>query len=155
MLLHQRDLLLYMALAVTWKVEGVEGLSDSLPDEMQPGPVKDDPWKGQFGGEAEHDDRRLRASIVGLRDNSGYCAVRLSVVSIRPKEKPLKGRVRFYLHNSFQNPKPEVVAVDGEAHLSFTSWGAFTVGILADGGATRLELDLADDPQASEPWKSR
>jgi hypothetical protein len=67
----------------------------------------------------------------------------------------VQGHVQFYLHPTFANWRPVVPVVDGRAHLSVLSWGAFTVGVLADNGATRLELDLSTLPEADEPWRSR
>jgi hypothetical protein len=64
---------------------------------------------------------------------------------------PITGPVKFHLHPTFRQ---QVVAVpsDGElAELVLIAWGAFTVGVEADNGTTKLELDLsqlADAPQA-------
>jgi hypothetical protein len=38
------------------------------------------------------------------------------------------------------------------ASLVIEAWGAFTVGAECDGGATRLELDLAQIPGATETF---
>lgn len=45
--------------------------------------------------------------------------------------------------------------VEGAAMIERIAYGAFTVGAEADGGATRLELDLVDLPDAPELFRSR
>jgi hypothetical protein len=39
--------------------------------------------------------------------------------------------------------------------LKLTAWGAFTVGVLADEGRTKLELDLSELEDAPEDFRSR
>jgi hypothetical protein len=58
----------------------------------------------------------------------------------------LTGRVDFYLHNTFPQPKLSVEAEDNVAKFQIGAYGAFTVGALADDGRTCLELDLVGDP---------
>jgi hypothetical protein len=47
------------------------------------------------------------------------------------------------------------VGPDGTAHLQLAAWGAFTIGVIADGGKTELELDLAEVPGFPEVFKNR
>lgn len=112
---------------------------------MKPGTVEDDPWKDVFGGKAENNHRRLSATVVPSKGDPDWFRVRLSVESTDPINFPLTGRVRFFLHDTFANDKPVVKVINGRAGLRLGAYGAFTVGMLADDGATRLELDLADD----------
>ncbi len=121
---------------------------------VEPGPAEDDPWAHAFGERAEAQGRRLEARIKEVRGRPGWCTVALRVVGTDPR-RPLEGTVQFFLHPTFMNYTPTVAVQDGAAELSFTSWGAFTVGALCDGGQTRLELDLAAHPDAPEPWRSR
>jgi hypothetical protein len=116
---------------------------------IEKGNVPDDPWKGAFGGNNEANGRRLEATVTPMTTKKGWCSVTLRVVSVDP-ERPLSGAVRFFLHPTFKNDQI-VVKVDEEkqvAELTLAAWGAFTVGALADNDETKLELDLADDPQA-------
>ncbi len=126
----------------------------SALETIKPGPKQDDPWSGQFGGLSEANGRKVDARILAVPDRPGWCSVVLRVTSTDPA-RPLEGEVQFYLHPTFGDTKPVVPVREGQAVLAFTSWGAFTVGVLADGGATRLELNLAEQPDAPEPWRSR
>jgi uncharacterized membrane-anchored protein YhcB (DUF1043 family) len=121
---------------------------------VEPGTAHDDPWKGAFGGAAEADGRALDARFVKVEGD--LASVELSVRSADPG-RPLGGVVQFFLHPTFPNWKPVVsVRTDGVARLPLAGlWGGFTVGALADGGATRLELDLAELPGAPEFIKTR
>jgi hypothetical protein len=47
------------------------------------------------------------------------------------------------------------VSPAGVAELSIDAWGAFTVGAVADGGLTRLELDLAEHPDFPAEFRAR
>lgn len=125
----------------------------SFPD-VEPGPVHDDPWAGQFGGRSAANGRRLVAELAMMPARPGLATVRLTVEST-DATRPLSGAVQFYLHPTFANNRPVVPVDGGTATLTVVSWGAFTVGVLADGGDTKLELDLAQHPQALEPWRSR
>ena len=129
------------------------GPMPSFPD-VEPGPFHDDPWAGQFGGRATANGRRIVAELAMMPARPGLATVRLTVESTDPA-RPLSGAVQFFLHPTFTNSQPVVPVDGGIATLTLVSWGAFTVGALADGGDTKLELDLAQHPQAQEPWRSR
>ena len=104
----------------------------------------DDPNKGAFGGSPVANGRSLQASIrprAGAR--SSACWVELSVSSVDPA-RPLTGKVTLFLHPSFgRHEQYDVDVENGIARDTILSWGAFTVGVLADGGETKLELDLS------------
>ena len=105
----------------------------------------DDPQKGRWGGLAECNGRKLSAVIKETPGEGFWYDVRLSVQTVDPNRK-LQGMVIFHLHDTF-TPEERVVPVrNGEAVLDFYAWGAFTVGVEADEGRTRLELDLASVP---------
>jgi hypothetical protein len=116
-------------------------------------PISDpeDPHKDQWGGSPAGNGRELRGEVRAVSDE--WFDVRLEVVST--STPPLTGTVAFHLHPTFVPPVQEVEAVDGKASLKLGAWGAFTVGVLADGGRTRLELDLAKLPDAPQRFKER
>jgi len=118
-----------------------------------PGPDPDDPWKGQFGKE-EANHRRLEATVTASDDPVTPYRVELRVRSTDPRSQPLRGSVQFFLHPTFGNDRPVVtVGPSGEARLTLRAWGAFTVGAVADGGKTRLELDLSRLPDAPQGFR--
>ena len=63
--------------------------------------------------------------------------------------------MEFHLHPSLAPPVVAVKVQDGRAVLNLAAWGAFTVGALADGGQTTLELDLAEDETFPELFRSK
>lgn len=109
---------------------------------IKPGRATDDPWKGVFGGKAKSNGRILKADVEDLKDD--WFGISLEVSST-DKKRPLSGKVKFYLHDSFNNDKPSVNVKDGIASLYVEAYGAFTVGVEADEGTTRLELDLSEN----------
>jgi len=117
----------------------------------------DDPWKGVFGGKSRDDQtgRELVAEVKPLRSPKDYCSVKLTVRSTDASKPALAGEVKFFLHDTFPQPVQTVDAKGGAAQLEVTSWGAFTVGVLADGGRTRLELDLSQIETAPADWRGR
>jgi len=103
---------------------------------------EDDPQKGKWGGLSETNDRKLTAEVFPS-NIPGLYRVFLTVKSTKTAS-PLKGVVKFHLHNTFRNPDPIIAAVDNKAVLKLNRvYGAFTVGAEADNGATKLELDLS------------
>lgn len=127
----------------------IEGASPPT-DEDQEG---DDSWnsdpnRGKFGGSSVSNGRVLEAVITpAVNAQSAACDVVISVKSTDPKEKPLKGRVEFFLHPTFGRWKRYQVNVkQGAAQDRITSWGVFTVGAIADDGKTKLELNLREVP---------
>lgn len=104
----------------------------------------DDPHKGQFGGSPEANGRRLSATIrAAAGPKSSRCKVQFRVESTDPA-RPLTGAVKIFLHPTFGEwTTYDLDVVNGVAADEITSYGAFTIGAEADGGATRLELDLA------------
>jgi pYEATS domain-containing protein involved in immunity len=114
----------------------------------------DDPNKGLFGGSPVANDRALRAVIEPSELGTGLYRIVLTVSSTTPT-KPLSGKVTFHLHPTFGQPVVEREVVNGVASLVLVAYGAFTVGAVSDGGQTRLELDLAQNPDATEDFRSR
>lgn len=104
--------------------------------------MPDDPRKGMFGGRANANGRELSASVSRVDGRDDWFQVELTV-AVSDAGAPLAGPVRFYLHPTFPLPVIEVAPVGARASLVLTSYGAFTVGVIADGATTELELDLA------------
>jgi hypothetical protein len=122
--------------------------------DREPGEVKDDPWKRCFGEKRENNDRQLSAEVTPVAGEEGWYRIRLWVTSTS-ETKPLKGKVRFFIHPSFGASKPFVDVVGGIAELRLKAWGAFTVGVLADEGQTQLEYDLELDTDFPRQFRSR
>jgi hypothetical protein len=104
----------------------------------------DDPVKGRFGGVSSHNGRRLSVVVTGGSEEKGILTLQFTVAP-EEDERPVVGDVIFHLHPTFRRDVVQVTAKDGRATLSRWAWGAFTLGAVADGGATRLELDLAKE----------
>jgi hypothetical protein len=114
----------------------------------------DDPQKGKWGGLAERNDKILKAKVEPSAVKGLY-EVTLTVESTNPKS-PLKGFVKFHLHNTFRNPDPVIAVQNDKAVLKLTRvYGAFTVGAEADDGQTWLEKDLAEMNEAPGDFRSR
>ncbi len=107
--------------------------------------VPNDPNKHQFGGSSEANGRKLSATITpDAGEKSSRCRVNIKIVSTDPSQ-PLSGKVQLHLHPSFAcKSSYEIDVKGGIAESSIISYGSFTIGAEADGGKTRLELDLTD-----------
>jgi MinD-like ATPase involved in chromosome partitioning or flagellar assembly len=108
----------------------------------------DDPQKGRWGGSASQSGRTLSAEVSKVSDD--WFNVVLKVTG-----HELKGDVTFYLHPTFQPNTLTVKPDDGVAKLEMQSFGAFTVGAVADQGSTFLELDLAEDRKFPQTFRER
>jgi hypothetical protein len=119
-----------------------------LEEEIKPGNVADDPWKGQFDGKSSNNNRKLTATVVPVSNLSEYFYIKLRVESTDNNQ--LKGIVKFYIHPTFIRNKVIVPAINGIAEINLQACGAFTVGAITEDG-TKLELDLAEfkDPSLS------
>jgi hypothetical protein len=116
---------------------GAMSLGDSAPPPFHD---PEDPHKGKFGGQPQRDDRLLSATVDELRND--WFRVTLRVQSTEPT-RPLRGRVKFHLHDSFVPSEVEVESQGGTAVLQRECYGAFTVGVTFSDESTKLELDLA------------
>jgi hypothetical protein len=107
----------------------------------------DDPNRGQFGNQSEANGRKLTAAIEPLAGpRSAFCSIRFRVEST-DATKPLSGRVEVYTHPTFRRyAKHSLDVVNGVATDRRKAYGVFTIGIVADEGKTRLELNLANVP---------
>jgi hypothetical protein len=121
-----------------------EPLADEALSDEGDLPVNDpeDPQNGRWGGQEEDKGRRISAQIERITGNDRLRRIIIKVESINPEQNPLSGSVLFHLHPTFANSDPTVSVVNGQATLILVAWGVFTVGAEADGGKTRLELNL-------------
>jgi hypothetical protein len=110
----------------------------------------DDTQKGKWGGEPVRSGRRLTANVTPA--GHGWYDVVLEVRTL-PRSPPLRGAVVFHLHETFPTPRRTVRVKSDVAHLELEAYGAFTVGAVADGGRTHLELDLAELPDAPAAFR--
>jgi hypothetical protein len=117
-------------------------------------PIKNDPWKGRFDGLAKFNGRHLSAKVEAIAGGKDWFLVRL-LVQPTLTGKSLDAPVYFYLHSSFPKSRLVVIPQQSRAEIRLRAWGAFTVGVLTDDGATRLELDLAADPAFPPLFRSR
>ena len=99
----------------------------------------EDPQKGRWGGASKRNGRVLSAIVKEVSKN--WFEVLLTVQS--SGGGPLIGEVEFHLHPTFEQEVRKVKILKGQAKLRIWSYGAFTVGVVLDGGRTTLELDLA------------
>lgn len=113
-----------------------------------------DPNKNKFGGSAVANGRVLRATIQPSESQTGLYRISLTVSST-VNSNPLTGFVTFHIHPTFRQHEVMRPVENGVASLTLVAWGAFTVGAVADNGATRLELDLAEHPDATADFKSK
>jgi hypothetical protein len=113
----------------------------------------DDPQKGKWGGSAQMNDRTMSASVKHLL--GPFYEVEIQIISTNDT-KPLTGKAKFHLHDTFLYPEVEVDVNDnGQAILKLRAYGAFTVGAEVDEGKTKLELDLALLPDAPKEFRER
>lgn len=126
------------------------------PLDLRPISDVDDPQKGRFGKNEESNGKIISALVEASSIRSDWCQVSVKVTSL-PGAPPLVGKVDFYLHDTFRPDHYAVQAINGEASLVLRAWGAFTIGAIADGGKTMLELDLAKSPNVIAPaeWRGR
>jgi hypothetical protein len=113
--------------------------------ESNPFPAHNDPQKGHWGGLPERAGRIVTATVS--KPKGGWYNIRIQVAAL-PNLPPLRGTVRFHLHDTFPEQVVEAPVRRGIAEFTYNVWGAFTAGIECDRGATQLELDLADIPEA-------
>jgi hypothetical protein len=107
-----------------------------------------DPHKGRFGGSSRANGRELRATITpASATDAALCHVQITVQAT-PGSSPLSDPVVLHLHPTFHPDSVSVTPSEGIARLDRLARGAFTVGVEADEGRTRLELDLAEQPDA-------
>lgn len=133
----------------------IEPAAPAPPPPSPPSPAdiwNDDPHKGQFGGQPENPakTRRLSVQYLGAESNGLY-SILLVVESIQAP--PLQGEVVFHVHPTFARPTYRARAVNGKATFELAAYGAFTVGVECEEKKTRLELDLAEQPNLPKEFR--
>lgn len=121
-------------------IRSIKTPADLAPD--------DDTWAlvEQFKNlSAENSERALTAKIKKDEDDPDWYRIEVTLAAVG-SGKPVVGRVYFLIHHTFPQAKIPVTAKDGQAKLERYTYGAFTVVALADGGRTKLKLDLAEVP---------
>lgn len=103
----------------------------------------DDPNKGEFGGLSSRNDRVVSAVVEPVAPHQYLYRITLTVASAN-RRNALVGTVDFHLHPTFRETVVTQEVKNGLATLVLIAYGAFTVGVVADRGETRLELDLAE-----------
>lgn len=117
--------------------------------------IESDPNKGKFGRLSVNNERKLSAKIRETSYDDELFVIDLEVSSTNPDKNPLEGDVTFYLHPSFPNEIEKIKVTNGKAENKLISYGTFTVGVVCDSGKTKLELDLAEVPDAPKLFKER
>ena len=124
---------------------------------IAPGEVENDPWKGQFGGQAANDKVRLSATVTPLVSRPGLYRIDLLVSPLRDDLRAVLATqaARVYLHPTFGDPIRTVqFDLTGQIQIPLIAYGAFTVGVqLWDD--TKVELDLAQLPDAPAEFRAR
>jgi len=115
---------------------------------------RNDPWKNKFGGQFKANGRHLSATVEPITGEKDWFLVRL-LVEPTLTGKALDAPVYFYVHSDFPRSRLVVLPQYSRAELRLRAWGAFTVGVLADNGETRLELDLAENREFPALFRSR
>jgi hypothetical protein len=116
-------------------------------------PVPYDPQKNQWGGKEERNGRRLSAEVEPL--DAGWFRVLLVLASTDPA-RPVAGRVRFHLDDSFPQNRVIVRPQGGIARLERIARTRFTAGAEVENEpGTFLELDLAGLGGEASPDQSR
>ena len=124
--------------------------------DVTPGNVPNDPWKGRFGNTSTADGYALSAAVLPIPGNDEFFKVTLTVQADTGKATLTDGEfVRIFIHDSYLEYKPVVPIKGGKAEIELISWGAFTVGVLANKGKTKLELDMAELESAPSRFRER
>jgi len=91
-----------------------------------------------WGGASKANGREVTATVRELEPDWFE-----TTIVVKSTGRPLHGEVTFYLHPTIVPPVRMATAHNGVAAITVESYGAYTVGVEADEGNTRLELDLA------------
>lgn len=119
-----------------------------------PGRFKNDTRKGRFGGKAERKGLEVEADFP--RHTDRWAEIRLSVHATK-KDADVSDikAVEFFLDSTFDAPRVKAAMINGEAQLTLTAWGGFTVGVWIPAREIALELDLAELPNAPRAIRER
>lgn len=141
------------------KVTARESLEDVRPvlEKAKPNPVTflNDSQKNRWGGAANSGTFALSATVIQDGSDPDLYHVTATVNTTDVTNSPLSGKVYFNLHDSyFPNSIIIVDVVENKtATCTFDSYEAFTIGVVANDGAVKLELDLNTDPKVPTDYK--
>lgn len=110
-----------------------------------------DPWVNVFGGKNSSNGLVLSASVK--EDTDGMYEVEIQVTGDSTSVLEENSLVVFFLHPTLSRYRRYIRVKDGKAAVTVYSMGAFTVGALVNGGATKLELNLANLPDAPKKFR--
>lgn len=114
---------------------------------IQPGPIQNDPWKGQFGGSPTTENAEVSATVREVTGRSGLFLISLVICGRNANGRAaLAGtQARLYLHPTFPEPIIRTIDFDrgGVAEVKMSAVGAFTVGVQIMSSGELLELDLS------------
>ena len=102
-----------------------------------PATVTDDLQKNRWGGLAQINNIRLSAKVK--RRFPGIFAIKITAESL--SKVPYKGKIAFFLHDTFEDIIEYKTFARGKAELNVTAYEAFTIGAYTEDG-NMLELDL-------------
>ena len=115
---------------------------------IQPGPIQNDPWKGQFGGASMTEHAEVAATVREVAGRAGLFLISLVVCGRNSGGRAaLAGtEARLYLHPTFPEPIIRTLEFDngGVIEVKMSAVGAFTVGVQLMSSGERLELDLSE-----------
>jgi hypothetical protein len=112
---------------------------------VRPQPIDpDDPQKGMWGGKSSRNGRKVEAAVAAVQNEREWFEINIKVMAT--DSRPILGPVYIHVHDSFDRPYYMADFVTPKrlcAELTLHAYGAFTLGVVCDDGATTLELDLA------------
>jgi len=134
--------------------ESVENIKQMLAI-AQPAPVTvlDDCQKNRWGNTSTANGFEVVAAFSQNVNETDYYNVTLTVQPVAGNTTELHD-VYFFMHDSFF-PKIIVTAsvLNNKAVYDFVSFEAFTVGVILNGGTSKLEIDLNNLANAPESYK--
>lgn len=125
-------------------------------DIAKPYPVTmvNDCQKNRWGSSSISGSYSATATINKENDTDENFLVTVAVSTTDPENSPIKGNVWFFLHDTFypRNIFKEI-SENNTAQTVIGSFEAFTLGIVINNGAVKLELDLNKLENAPEAYK--
>jgi hypothetical protein len=141
------------------KVTVRESLEDvrTVLERAKPNPVTflNDCQKKRWGGESKQGAYVLSATVTQDGSDPDLYHVVATVITNDVTNSPLNDKVYFNLHDSYFPNSIIIADVLGNsmATCTFDSYEAFTIGVVANDGVVKLELDLNTDPDVPIEYK--
>ena len=116
--------------------------------------IKDDCQQGRWGGQLKSGDYEVIANISQKANETEYFVIALTVQPVAGSGATLTENVYFFMHDSYYpNIITTIAAQNNMAEYYFTSFEAFTIGIVLNGGNVKLEVNLNTYPDCPEGYK--